>query len=103
MIVIRFSQGQRKRLALLMAVMENRDCLLLDEWAADQDPQFRQFFYLELLPRLQAAGKTIIAITHDDHYFDRADRLLKMESGQLQEMDDLAARESVHVLREAGV
>ena len=100
---IRFSQGQRKRLALLMAVMENRDCLLLDEWAADQDPQFRQFFYLELLPRLQAAGKTIIAITHDDHYFDRADRLLKMESGQLEEMDDLAARESVQVLREAGV
>ena len=100
---IRFSQGQRKRLALLMAVMENRDCLLLDEWAADQDPQFRHFFYLELLPRLQAAGKTIIAITHDDHYFDRADRLLKMESGQLEEMDDLAARESVQVLREAGV
>ena len=100
---IRFSQGQRKRLALLMAVMESRDCLLLDEWAADQDPQFRQFFYLELLPRLQATGKTIIAITHDDHYFDRADRLLKMESGQLEEMDDLAARESVQVLREAGV
>ncbi len=79
---IRFSQGQRKRLALLMAVMEQRDCLLLDEWAADQDPQFRQFFYHALLPRLQAQGKTIIAITHDDHYFDRADRLLKMDAGQ---------------------
>jgi len=100
---IRFSQGQRKRLALLMAVMETRDCLLLDEWAADQDPQFRQFFYLDLLPRLQAAGKTIIAITHDDHYFDRADRLLKMDSGRLEELDDLSARESVQVLREAGI
>jgi len=100
---IRFAQGQRKRLALLMAVMETRDCLLLDEWAADQDPQFRQFFYLDLLPRLQAAGKTIIAITHDDHYFDRADRLLKMDSGRLEELDDLSARESVQVLREAGI
>lgn len=99
---IRFSQGQRKRLALLMAVMEQRDCLLLDEWAADQDPQFRQFFYHELLPRLQAQGKTIIAITHDDHYFDRADRLLKMDAGQLTELDDQSARHSVHALREAG-
>ena len=100
---IRFSQGQRKRLALLMAVMEERDCLLLDEWAADQDPQFRQFFYHDLLPRLQAQGKTIIAITHDDHYFDRADRLLKMDAGELAELDDQSARHSVHTLREAGV
>ena len=99
---IRFSQGQRKRLALLMAVMEQRDCLLLDEWAADQDPQFRQFFYHALLPRLQAQGKTIIAITHDDHYFDRADRLLKMDAGQLIELDGQSARHSVHALREAG-
>lgn len=99
---IRFSQGQRKRLALLMAVMEQRDCLLLDEWAADQDPQFRQFFYHDLLPRLQAQGKTIIAITHDDHYFDRADRLLKMDAGQLTELDDQSARHSVNALREAG-
>lgn len=99
---IRFSQGQRKRLALLMAVMEQRDCLLLDEWAADQDPQFRQFFYHDLLPRLQAQGKTIIAITHDDQYFDRADRLLKMDAGQLTELDDQSARNSVHALREAG-
>lgn len=99
---IRFSQGQRKRLALLMAVVERRDCLLLDEWAADQDPQFRQFFYCTLLPQLQAQGKTIIAITHDDHYFDRADRLLKMDAGQLSELDDQAARDSVHTLREAG-
>ena len=99
---IRFSQGQRKRLALLMAVMEQRDCLLLDEWAADQDPQFRQFFYHALLPRLQAQGKTIIAITHDDHYFDRADRLLKMDAGQLIELDGQSARHSVHALCEAG-
>ena len=54
---VRFSQGQRKRLALLMAAVEQRDCLLLDEWAADQDPQFRQFFYHELLPALQSQGK----------------------------------------------
>ena len=82
----RFSQGQRKRLALLLAMLEDRDILILDEWAADQDPLFRRLFYRELLPQLKAAGKTIIAITHDDHYFDQADRLLKMDGGRLLEL-----------------
>lgn len=80
------SQGQRKRLALLLAVAEKRDILLLDEWAADQDPQFRRAFYRELLPCLRAMGKTIFAISHDDHYFEHADRLLQMRDGQLSEL-----------------
>ncbi|WP_417330215.1 multidrug ABC transporter permease/ATP-binding protein [Halomonas cupida] len=80
------SQGQRKRLALLMAVAEQRDILLLDEWAADQDPQFRRVFYRDLLPRLQQMGKTILAISHDDHYFQHADRLLEMRNGKLFEL-----------------
>lgn len=80
------SQGQRKRLALLMAIAEERDLLLLDEWAADQDPQFRRVFYRDLLPRLKAMGKTVFAISHDDHYFDHADRLLEMHGGRLSEL-----------------
>lgn len=82
-----FSQGQRKRLALMVAALEDRQCLLLDEWAADQDPRYREFFYRTLLPELKQQGKTIIAITHDDRYFDCADRILKMDSGQLYELD----------------
>ena len=85
---VRYSQGQRKRLALLMAVLEQRDCLLLDEWAADQDPRFRHFFYQTILPLLKQRGKTIIAITHDDRYFNIADRVIKMDNGQLIELDD---------------
>lgn len=80
------SQGQRKRLALLLAVMEQRDFLLLDEWAADQDPQFRRIFYHELIPRLKAMGKTLFIISHDDHYFEQADRLLQMKEGALIEL-----------------
>ncbi|EHU00276.1 membrane and ATP-binding components of an ABC superfamily predicted multidrug transporter [Pantoea stewartii subsp. stewartii DC283] len=72
---LQLSKGQSKRLALLLAVAEQRDVLLLDEWAADQDPHFRRVFYRELLPALQAAGKTVFAISHDDHYFIHADRL----------------------------
>ncbi|AHG19266.1 multidrug transporter membrane component/ATP-binding component [Chania multitudinisentens RB-25] len=80
------SQGQRKRLALLLAIAEKRDILLLDEWAADQDPQFRRIFYRELLPQLRAMGKTVFAISHDDHYFEHADRLLQMRAGHLVEL-----------------
>ncbi len=81
------SQGQRKRLALMVSALEDRQCLLLDEWAADQDPAYRDFFYRTLLPLLQQQGKTVIAITHDERYFDCADRILKMDSGQLYELD----------------
>jgi len=77
------SQGQRKRLALVTALLEERPFLLLDEWAADQDPEFRQWFYLELLPQLQRERRTVLAITHDDRYFHVADRVLRMDAGRL--------------------
>ncbi|MEB6541144.1 multidrug ABC transporter permease/ATP-binding protein [Serratia plymuthica] len=93
------SQGQRKRLALLLAVAEQRDIMLLDEWAADQDPQFRRIFYRELLPQLRELGKTVFAISHDDHYFEHADRLLQMRDGHLSELSgserERASKDSV--------
>jgi putative ATP-binding cassette transporter len=99
----RFSQGQRKRLALMLAMLEDRDILILDEWAADQDPLFRRLFYRELLPQLKAAGKTVLAITHDDHYFDQADRLLKMDGGRLFELTGEARdRATQDAVREIG-
>lgn len=77
------SQGQRKRLALAQSCLDEADIFLFDEWAADQDPGFRRYFYLELLPELKRCGKTIIAITHDERYFHCADRVLKLEQGRL--------------------
>jgi len=77
------STGQRKRLAFIAAILEDKPVLVMDEFAADQDPQFRQYFYETLLPEIKAMGKTVIAVTHDDHYFHVADRLLKMEEGRM--------------------
>lgn len=77
------SQGQRKRLALLTAWLEDRPIFVFDEWGADQDPIFKEVFYKELLPELKRAGKTVLAISHDDRYFHVADRILHLESGQL--------------------
>jgi putative ATP-binding cassette transporter len=80
---IKLSSGQRKRLALLIAILEKRPVLILDEWAADQDPVFRRKFYYELLPELRERSYTILAVTHDDRYFELADRRLHMEEGRL--------------------
>jgi putative ATP-binding cassette transporter len=77
------SHGQRKRLALLTAYLEDRPVYLFDEWAASQDPEFRAVFYHQLLPELKARGKLVVVITHDDRYFDVADRLLTLDFGQL--------------------
>ncbi|HDR9319880.1 TPA: cyclic peptide export ABC transporter, partial [Burkholderia vietnamiensis] len=77
------STGQRKRLALVVAYLEDRPFYLFDEWAADQDPSFKAVFYEQLLPELRARGKAVIVITHDDRYFDLADRLLKLDNGQI--------------------
>jgi putative ATP-binding cassette transporter len=77
------SQGQRKRLALLTAYLEDRPLYIFDEWAADQDPHFKEIFYLDLLPALKARGKTIIVISHDDKYYYIADRLIKLDYGKI--------------------
>lgn len=77
------STGQRKRLALVNAWLDERPVLVFDEWAADQDPTFRRIFYTELLPDLKRLGKTIIVISHDDRYFDVADQLVRMQAGRV--------------------
>jgi putative ATP-binding cassette transporter len=81
---LELSSGQRKRLALLVALLEDRPIMVFDEWAADQDPIFRKRFYEEMLPAWKSQGKTIIAATHDDRYFSVADRVVALENGRIQ-------------------
>ncbi|HRI66398.1 MAG TPA: cyclic peptide export ABC transporter [Polyangium sp.] len=77
------STGQKKRLAMVIAHLEDRPLFVLDEWAADQDPEFRKHFYENMLPVLKRRGKTIIAVSHDDRYFHLADRVIVMEYGTI--------------------
>lgn len=76
------STGQRKRLALVLSLLDDKPILLLDEWAAEQDPVFRRKFYREILPELRALGKTVVAVSHDDDHYEVADRVLKMQYGK---------------------
>lgn len=87
------SYGQQKRLALVCAYLEDRPVYVLDEWAADQDPPFKRFFYQELLPDLKRRGKTVLIITHDDQYFQLADRIIKLDSGRIVSDVDCALQE----------
>lgn len=80
----RLSDGQRKRLALLVAFLDDRKVYLFDEWAADQDPIFKEFFYRQLLPKLKEQGKIVLVISHDDKYFDCADQLIRLGDGNVQ-------------------
>jgi len=77
------SSGQRKRLALVSVLMDGRKFLMLDEFAADLDPQFRTEFYERILPELKSRGYTIFAISHDDKYFSAADKIYKMQRGEI--------------------
>ncbi len=72
-----------KRLALLTAYLEDRPIYIFDEWASDQDPVFKAVFYKQLLPELKSRGKTVIAVTHDDKYFNQCDRLVKLDYGRV--------------------
>jgi putative pyoverdin transport system ATP-binding/permease protein len=78
------SQGQRKRLALLAAYLENRPIYLFDEWASDQDPIFREIFYKQIIMNLKQQGKTVIVISHDEHFFPVADRIIKLDYGKIE-------------------
>jgi putative ATP-binding cassette transporter len=77
------SLGQRKRLALLVAYLEDRPIYVFDEWAADQDPVFKEVFYRQILAELKQRGKAVVVISHDDRYFHLADRLIKLEDGRI--------------------
>lgn len=90
------SQGQRKRLALVVAYLEDRPFLVFDEWAADQDPVFKELFYRELLPELKASGKCLLVISHDDRYFHLADRLVRMENGQVTAVEEPPSAVAAH-------
>jgi putative pyoverdin transport system ATP-binding/permease protein len=77
------SQGEKKRLALVTAYLDDRPFYIFDEWAANQDPQFKEVFYRRLLPDLTARGKTVLVVSHDDRYFAVADRVVRLEEGSI--------------------
>ena len=94
----KLSKGQQKRVALIYSLLEQKDVLILDEWAAEQDPVFREYFYRTLVPELKEMGKTLVAVTHDDVYFDCAERILKFNFGSIIEDTKYKAKQTDSLL-----
>jgi len=78
---LQLSTGQRKRLAMVVSLLEDHEVFIFDEWAADQDAHFREIFYRQILPELKRRNKTIIAVTHDEQYWHLCDRFYSMDLG----------------------
>jgi putative ATP-binding cassette transporter len=78
---IQLSTGQRKRLAMIVSLLHDRQIFILDEWAADQDVSFRKYYYETLLTELKRKGKTLIVVSHDDRFYHLADKVIKLEYG----------------------
>ena len=91
---VNLSQGQRRRLALLGAWLEDRPITIFDEWAANQDLYFKHVFYHTLLPKLRAAGKALLVISHDENHFDIADRVIRLQDGRLLDEASFAIGDS---------
>ncbi len=94
------STGQRKRLALLLSYLDNKPFYVFDEWAASQDPYYKEVFYRTLLPELKAKGKTLLVITHDEKYFDGADKFIMLQDGK---MIDLESHEDLLAIYNQGI
>lgn len=94
----KLSKGQSKRMAMILALLENHPILVLDEWAADLDPHFRKYFYEKILPELKTKAKTIVAVTHDETYFKHADRIIKFTDGRIEK--DIHVNRSTFSLKE---
>lgn len=94
---VHLSQGQKKRLALVAAIAQNKAIYVLDEWAADQDPHYRKVFYEEIIPWLKQCGKTVVAVTHDDRYFHVADQRIDFEAGQVRDTTRILPGQRKHL------
>lgn len=78
------SIGQKRRLSVLTALVEGRSILLLDEPTFGQDAR-STFVMLEWLLQLQAAGNTIVMVTHDEQIAARfATQIWQVQDGQLK-------------------
>lgn len=97
------SDGQRRRLALLVAILDDRELYLFDEWAADQDPSFKAVFYYDILPKLKQSNKAIVAISHDDRYFNVADQLITLEDGMISSISSRTPEEARQVTHRDGI
>lgn len=78
------SGGEKRRVAVASAFMNEPALLLADEPTGELDPD-TEAQIMALFKQAHAQGTTILLVTHDHHLKDHASRVLHMEQGQLRE------------------
>ncbi len=77
----RLSAGQRQRIALARAFLQDAPLLLLDEPAAHLDPLTARVI-IDTIERLMA-GRTVLLITHGQGWLGGAERTITLDQGRL--------------------
>jgi ATP-binding cassette subfamily B protein/subfamily B ATP-binding cassette protein MsbA len=102
---VKFSGGQRQRLAIARAILAAPQILILDEATSNLDTESEQLIQASMASLL--AGRTTFVIAHRLSTIRRADTILLMEEGRVVERGNheqlMAARGAYHdmVLRQA--
>jgi ATP-binding cassette, subfamily B, bacterial len=76
---LRLSGGQRQRLAGARAVVHQPELVVLDDLSSALDVETELQFWTNLAD----AGMTVLAVSHRNVAFERADRVVRLESGRV--------------------
>ena len=84
----KMSGGQKQRVAIARALVNNPDIILADEPTGQLDSKTKKEI-AELFKAINAEGRTILVVTHDDELAKTADRIIRISDGKIVSADEM--------------
>lgn len=82
----KLSGGEKQRVAICRALINNPDLILADEPTGNLDGEYREKVIQEIVKINREFHKTVIIVTHDPYVASFCDRVLFLEEGNVKEM-----------------
>lgn len=76
------SMGQKQRVSIVRALLQEPKIILADEITAHLDQKWALFTYNYLRKAVQEKKITVICVTHDEHLASFSDRILRIKNGK---------------------